>query len=531
MRATVTRATPSRAPAATPTQGGAGYLDAHLNMTPSISRKLFSPVVPTSIGPTPQRDGRVLGLFDVLNEEEEKRKKRNSIAATPSKRTAAEAEAAAAAAQGAGNNSLAVPTSTALLGATPRKQTLNIDHYKSDDDEDEDSTINARRLGRTPMSSGRRNLLNHFTAGGNIPAAFTAGSETKTTRDSSGVLGTTPLKPRNNDNQNYMTQQQLLTTPSKGSGDNSTQPFATPAFLRRTSSALPPVDENGEFMSPPTRLRLPRKPLVRGLSSVLASLRKAEDEQLDEQLDVLRDLENGMDMNAPPPTSKPKPKIVAPAASSAAPAAPPAPQRATTAGLAEGVQVEDSQLQDPHEQELQELEQYEQELGPEESQEHPRLLGGFDDEGLYDSEPEEQIGRDGQPLRVYKKKGQKRTTRRFNIRPTRTKRPAPGTMADEASGSEDEDSNEVEGDSLAPLSGSEFGSDAEDDGGSGKVKKTVAKKSGTEKKKAADKPDGPVKKAVRKVNELAHANFKRLKLRNKGSKGGPGLNSRFRRKR
>ncbi|KAL1899150.1 hypothetical protein Sste5346_003072 [Sporothrix stenoceras] len=514
MRATVTRATPSRAPAATPTQGGASYLDAHLNMTPSISRKLFSPVVPTSIGPTPQRDGRVLGLFDVLNEEEEKRKKRNSIAATPSKRAAAEAEAAAAAAaQGAGN--LAVPSSTALLDATPRKQTLNIHHYKSDDEEDEESTVNARRLGRTPMSSGRRNLLNHFTAGGNIPAAFTTGSETKT-RDSSGVLGTTPLKPRNNDNQNYMTQQ-LLTTPSKGSGNNSTHPFATPAFLRRTSSALPPVDENGEFMSPPNKLRLPRKPLVRGLSSVLASLRKAEDEQLDEQLDVLRDLENSMDMKAPPPLSKPKPKATTSAVASTAPA----PQKT----LDNGVQVEDSQLQDPHEQELQELEQYEQELGPDDEQQRPRLLGGFDDEGLYDSDPEEQVGRDGQPLRVYKKKGQKRTTRRFNIRPTRTKRPVPGTMPDEASGSED-DENEVEGGSLAPLSSSEFGSDAED--GPGKVRTT---KKAADKKTTEKKTDGPVKKAVRKVNELAHANFKRLKLRNHGSKGGPGFNSRFRRKR
>ena len=40
-----------------------------------------------------------------------------------------------------------------------------------------------------------------------------------------------------------------------------------------------------------------------------------------------------------------------------------------------------------------------------------------------------------------------------------------------------------------------------------------------------------MKKAARKVNELAHANFQKLKLKNNGAKGGPGYNSRFRRRR
>jgi hypothetical protein len=37
-------------------------------------------------------------------------------------------------------------------------------------------------------------------------------------------------------------------------------------------------------------------------------------------------------------------------------------------------------------------------------------------------------------------------------------------------------------------------------------------------------------KAARKVKAMAHQNFKRLKLRNSGAKGGPAHNSRFRRK-
>ncbi len=46
---------------------------------------------------------------------------------------------------------------------------------------------------------------------------------------------------------------------------------------------------------------------------------------------------------------------------------------------------------------------------------------------------------------------------------------------------------------------------------------------------STDKESG-IKKAVRKVKAVAHANFRRLKLRNHGAKGGPGYNSRFRRR-
>jgi DNA replication regulator SLD2 len=51
-------------------------------------------------------------------------------------------------------------------------------------------------------------------------------------------------------------------------------------------------------------------------------------------------------------------------------------------------------------------------------------------------------------------------------------------------------------------------------------------------KKTKDRTgEGRVKTAARKVGAMAHANFKRLKLRNSGSKGGVAHNSRFRRKR
>ena len=64
-----------------------------------------------------------------------------------------------------------------------------------------------------------------------------------------------------------------------------------------------------------------------------------------------------------------------------------------------------------------------------------------------------------------------------------------------------------------------------------KVEKEEAQADKGKGKEKAKEPVGTIKKATRKVNELAHANFKRLKLRSKGGKAGPGHNSRFRRRR
>jgi hypothetical protein len=137
---------------------------------------------------------------------------------------------------------------------------------------------------------------------------------------------------------------------------------------------------------------------------------------------------------------------------------------------------------------------------------------------------EEEMNRDGLPLPVFKKKGQKRTTRLVKMRPTRTKRPA--TAGQEAE-SDDEAVAETQinnaarnmtDEGLDLLSGSDFNDSGSDT--------AAAKKS-----KSGKKSESTVKRVVRKVKATAHANFKRLKLRNTGSKGGPGFNSRFRRRR
>lgn len=368
--------------------------------TPS-TRRLFSPVAPTSIGPTPQKDGRILGLFDLMSNGEQ----------TPSK----------PASEGAKN--------PVTIDATPTKR-------KASELDDESDNI---RLGRTPMSSSKRAMLDTFL---------------------------TPLKKRD------------INAGTKTPQTVRKLEFSTPAFLRR--APLPPVDENGGYKSPEP-LRLPRKPFGRGLSSVVASLRKMEEEHLDDDLDALREMEAG---DAPAPV---KPSAAAPSAAD--------------------VLVPDSQ--------------------------GPQLLSGFDDEAQYDSGPEAQVGRDGLPLKVYKKKGQKRTTRKVNMRPTRTKRPtaqAEGTVSDDDEVVEETQFNSTAlGDSdPLDLSSDEDLDDSGNESASERAKKrSKATKAGKDKKEK----EGKVKQVVKKISATAHANFQRLKLKNYGAKGGPGVNSRFRRRR
>ncbi|KAK8125904.1 putative DNA replication regulator SLD2 [Apiospora kogelbergensis] len=355
--------------------------------TPSI-RRLFSPAAPTSIGPTPHRDGRVLGLFDLLEEKDDN---------TPSK----------------SRHGDVAPPPDPKTQATPSKRKHG----------DTEPACDAK-VSSTPISTSRRAIF------------------------------MTPLKDR----------------------DGNQQEANTPATVNKLLTDLRDLSD------------CPGNPLDGGLSSVVADLRKMEEEKLDEELEALHDMENeGAPTKLTNPT-KPKDDILVP----------------------------DSQA--------------------------GQLLGGFDDEGLYDSDHENQLGKDGQPLPIYKKKGQKRTTRKVNMRPTRSKRP--GQPSDGALQDADFDNRVVletqfdatkpEGDPVEFGSGSEYdepGSDKEN----GERPVTKAKKT----KKAAvkgtgkdgEKKEGAIKKAARKVNELAHANFKRLKLKNNGAKGGPGFGSRFRRRR
>lgn len=339
-------------------------------------------------------------------------------------------------------------------------------------------------------------------------------------------------------------------TPSSSHSASRLQ-FQTPAFLRRIP--MPNISEDAGFVSP-RPIRLPRKPLVRGLSSILADLRRTEEEQLDDDLEALREMEGEGEGEgegvAPAAPARPVDRLDK--SSHARPAPAPAP----AAGTAPASEPESTPALLPRK--ARNTQDIDSILAEDSQKQNLSLLGGFDDEGMYDSQDGEREGvdRDGRPLKVYKKKGQKRTTRKANMRPVRTKRPsASGTR--QAGGESDDEvvpetqhaapgparPDQQEDEDPALLSGSEFaGSEYDDDEDElaldqPKGPKTSTGKSGRKptaqstKVKGDDNPEGKVKKVTRKVNELAHANFKRLKLRNSGAKGGPGYNSRFRRRR
>lgn len=463
----------SHAGLATP-HGAPAPAAAEAAVTPSLSRKLFSPAVPTSIGPTPQRDGRVLGLFDLLPF-------KDAEIDSPSRpKRAAKA-----------------PHASEAVQETPRRgRTI-------------DTGVGiAIDLDRTPSSRSRRPHQQQQ-------------QPLQTPRK--GVLST-PLKDTSN---------RVAKTPSSSRSVSKLQ-FQTPAFLRRIPMAK--INENSEFPSPEP-IRLPRKPLVRGLSSIVADLRKTQEEELDDELDALREMENEGAL----PTGPAKKPGEVPPGEMQPPPAPPRPAAGDDSHTA-AILAEDSQKQ------------------------NLSLLGGFDDEGMYDSEDgnQEGVDRDGKPLRVFKKKGQKRTTRKANMRPVVTRRPSSaGPPREPVQAEEGETIPETQLGASVPApartgadddadlpSGSEFaGSEydededelARDEPRAGKKAAAFGTKIGKEKAAPVakqkrgggegDKPEGKVKKAVRKVNELAHANFKRLKLRNSGAKGGQGFNSRFRRRR
>ncbi|KAK4131069.1 hypothetical protein BT67DRAFT_458298 [Trichocladium antarcticum] len=503
-------------PSAAHTPGAATAMN-----TPPLNRTLFTPAaaVPTSISPTPQRDGRVLGIFDLLGR-------------TPSRSTAL---------------STALPGRSIPVSATTPSRRRTTDPAAPPAISISITTTTTPTTARftststsTPQSKPRSSVP-LYERPGNSAAPFRTPSTNRVAR--------------------------LRLTPQSGS--------KTPSFLRRrtTSSAvattatittaaaaaaaaaaanggLSRVDEQGDDEADDGDedgggdgggaawkrigpLRLPRTLALggRGLSSVVAGLRRMEDEEFGEEEEAMREMEMEMEM-----------EMEGGAGGGGGPV-----RAGTEGGL---VEVGDSQVGPGPA----------RGLAMDEADETTPigLLSGFDNEGRDDHLDQEKPP--AQPLRIFKKRGQKRSTRLVNMRPTRSRRPVQAGEEDADADDDDDDDDLVpetqfdpsatsgprpDGDDAllsedagADSDGYGSGSDDDDDDDNTKDKaKTKAKKKTTAKTKTktdgkdANKSEGVVKRAVRKVKATAHANFKRLKLKNNGAKGGPGHNSRFRRRR
>ena len=391
--------------------------------SPSALRRLFSPSthqqssspLKTAIGPTPQRDGKALGLFDLLSES-------GGSTATPTAARLASVRGAAA--------------------QTPSKR-KTLDTI-AEEEEEEDGP----RGDRTPASASKSYMLSALFA-------------TPTTWRYATMM----------DNRNDAIRREPSPQPSANDAGQGAPESETPAFLRRSNSArYAASNPNGEGLSPINVRKRPRF-VGKGLSALVQGLRDMEEEHLDNELDVLREIE------------------------------------AEQAGM--NTEATDSQA-------------VEQDTGP-----------------------------------TFKKKGQKRTTRRVRMKPviSKPKResqlPAsededntdnvdqsddelaavPETQQPGASG--DETNGVPDAASLHSISEPELDSDSDYEEQS---KPPARSKSFSERIRDAigvvepppaeklEKPQPKVKEKQtkpreRKVNPEAHANYRSLKLRNKNSKG------------
>ncbi|KAK4124316.1 hypothetical protein N657DRAFT_655602 [Parathielavia appendiculata] len=484
---------------------------AHAVLTPSLNRTSLTPVgaVPTSISPTPQKDGRVLGLFDLLGR-------------TPSKST----------------TTSSAPPNTTLLAATPRNQ-------RTVDPLAPTVATTTTTAGRAITPQHQRTTTTLLFQSSTTTTAHARHAKRITTTTT--ITGATPFRtPSTN-----RISKQPLNSPT-GSASSS-----TPSFLRRRTvttadaaaavlalSSVDELDEDrggtelenaDEAWKKIVPLRLPRKLGAgigrRSLSSVVAGLRKMEEEAFGEEEEVLREM--GMEMSG----------------GAHSPAAGLSMKKNGVDSANKGgelVEVGDSQVQGEGQQARMTTE--------------PRVgfLSGFDEEGLYGSSNEDnnRQNQQQQPLRTFKKRGQKRSTRLLNMRPTRTKRPAQQSEHQEEEEEEEDIVHETQPNTtkstaaaaahgedlrLSDLDSSASEADFNAASDSDEEEEERVKTAKTKQKSPAlpppgdkdknDKGESVVKRAVRKVKATAHANFKRLKLRNSGAKGGPGYGSRFRRRR
>ena len=381
-----------------------------VHRTPTLHR--------TAIGPTPQKDGRVLGLFDLLSPEV-----RNGD--TPSERKSLGVVSI---------NSIATPSRKAAGTVVPGA-------VEGQDDK--------------PSSTAPRNVRQEPFL--------------------------TPSCKR-------IAEQR---TPGSRGGVSKLRFDVTPAFLRRNSqqARLDPQNRENtttgnieEVSWSPVAMRRQPKPLGRSLSTLVKGLRALEDEKLDEELELMREMEQ----ETIPDGDNSRPSV----------------KESTVA-------VENSQLADMP-------------LGPDK-------FGSSEDDD--EDIPEEERGRDGKPRKVWKKKGQKRTTRRSNMRPNTSKWKPEPEWKGPAEPDEEHGVVLVKETQLHEQAAPHIPADnddleylTEDDSGySGKQGKVELSTKSSKKPKeqsngnrgGEDIRTAPTKK---KISPTAHANFRALKIKNKHSK-------------
>lgn len=209
------------------------------------------------IGPTPQRDGKVLGLFDLL-----------STGGSKDTPTTGRKRKAEVLAEGNGN----------IVQTPSRKRGVGGDIHEHLDEEHTPNTGRRQKFQRTPASEGKKFLLSQFFA-----TPSTARFMDQEPEEQQSLVGKTPLRTR------------LLAGRDGANMDMPEHPGAdsTPPFLRRTTSSFSQklvASTSAEPSSfPPSQLSFFKK--GRSLSEIVKSLRQVQDEEHDDDMDALNEIE------------------------------------------------------------------------------------------------------------------------------------------------------------------------------------------------------------------------------------------------
>lgn len=236
--------------------------------SPSVFRRLFSPSthrqsqqpsphsLKTAIGPTPQRNGKILGLFDMLS---------------------------------ASGGSTATPSATrvAALGhaivQTPsrRKTGQKLNNIQESDEEEgnagDDDEYEHTAMGRTPASSSKRLYLERLFA-------------TPTT-----LRFATMMEEEENSQPQRILYQNAEELQAK---DMDALASGTPSFLRRSNSGRYVTSNDNDPANPlsPVGVRKHQRYNGKGLSALVQGLRDMENERMEDDWDILNELETGQNM-------------------------------------------------------------------------------------------------------------------------------------------------------------------------------------------------------------------------------------------
>lgn len=486
--------------------------------TSPVVKRLF-------VDPTPQKNGRVLGLFDLLSPVKEQASPfKGGPQDSPSKPHSALLTLDAADISNVEGRSLTTPRKRAYtegdgVGASYHVSQLDVAGSPS-------------KHSRTPQSAAKRYLLDTFVTpskrrkvseDAETPSndrrqgqAFADGTPAFLRRDSQrfslSALDDVPEEEEEDSNDDGFDAEVL-------SAKSSTMPMAAAQRLSPTKSRLQRSFSTGSKISKfSLGGRAPlRRSSSKSLSSMIAAMRQNEDDRLDEEMELMREMEDENDGYG-------------------APARPGQLQRKsinTTADddeedeIPADVLVEDSQFPDIST----------AELGP-------------DGSHVVDTESESDDPQ--QPKKAWKKKGLKRQTKRVLMRPVVRKQGAPAIpqTADTSDEIVEESQNATVAEDGAKeskagnddrASGSDYDqsdleldldtSDGNDDDSAAKASHRPSTKAPGKVVPASiiaastgQKETGPVNKAVKKTSATANANFCKLKIRSaKGASGAKGI--------